>query len=306
MSQSKPAQMRALRLHPDKTLTVDSIPTPTPSPTQHLLRVHTTALTTSENLWTETLARPLPIPGHDVCGTILSAPSSHPSPFKPGDCVYGLLSFSRDGAAAEYTLAEPEELALAPESLDYGQAAAMPLSALTTRQALFVHAPSEGRKADSVLVLGASGGVGVMAVQIAQAKGMRVAATCGVGNMEFVKGLGAHEVFDYRGDVEGKFDLVLDCVGVEARRKVWRNVKEGGVLVSVAAPIGEGEGGGRKGKFFVVEPSGGQLRELGELVEGGGLKPVVFKRFGLEDGVRAFEELGRGHMVGKIVIEVGS
>lgn len=298
--------MFALRLQSPATLAIDSsVPIPVPSPTQHLIRVHATAITTNELTWSETVARSLPIPGHDVCGTILSSPSSGSSKFNVGDEVYGLVSFSRDGGAAQYTVAEPEELALKPQNLSSIEAATIPLSALTAWQALFVHA--QAKEGCSVLILGGSGGVGVMAVQLARAKKLQVTATCGARNATFVKDLGAQSVIDYAvngGEVGGKFDVVLDCIGFEARRKAWQNVKGGGTLVSVAAPMNEGEDRGGKGLFFIVEPNGEQVEELRDFIDKGSLKPVVDSVLGLRDGKQAFDELAKGHARGKIVLEI--
>ena len=297
--------MLALRLKSAATLAIDSsVEIPKPSPTQHLIRVHACAITANELTWPETVARSLPVPGHDICGTVISSTSGGSSRFNAGDEVYGLTS-SRDGGAAQYTVAEPEELALKPRNLSSIQCATIPLSALTAWQALFVQAQIQD--GGSVLILGGSGGVGVMAVQLARAKGMQITATCGARSVMFVKELGAHSVIDYAingGEVKGEFDVVLDCVGVKARAKAWRNVKSGGTLVSVAAPIEEGEGGDVKGLFFIVEPSGGQLEELRGLIEGGKLRPVVDSVHGLSDGKKAFEELAKGHARGKIVLEI--
>ena len=108
---TKPTTMRALRLQKPSTLLIDaSTPIPTPSPTQYLLRVHATAITANELTWPETLGQESSIPGHDVCGTVVSAAAavaeiSFPR-FNIGDEINALTSFSRDGAAAEYVLAD--------------------------------------------------------------------------------------------------------------------------------------------------------------------------------------------------------
>ncbi|KAL8827960.1 MAG: hypothetical protein Q9191_002866 [Dirinaria sp. TL-2023a] len=298
--------MLALQLQSAATLTIDSsVETPQLSPTQYLIRVHACAITANELTWPETVARSLPIPGHDVCGTVISPPSDGSLKFNLGDEVYGLTSFSRDGGAAQYAVAEPEELAPKPRNLTSIECATIPLSLLTAWQALIVHAKI--KDGGSVLILGGSGGVGVMAVQLARAKGMQVTTTCGERSIAFVKELGAHSVIDYvidGGDVKGEFDVVLDCVGVRARSKAWRNVKSGGTLVSVAMPIEEGEGGEANGLFFIVEPNGGQLEGLRDLIEGGKLRPVVDSVYPLQDGEKAFEELAKGHARGKIVLEI--
>ena len=227
--------------------------------------------------------------------------------FNIGDEVTALVSFSRDGAAAEYVVAEGDELARKPQCLTHVEAAAVPLSFLTAWQALFTHARAEPEQ--SILILGAAGGVGVMAVQLARWMGMsRIAGTCSAKNADFVRGLGASEVVDYSCEkVEGGFDVVLDCVGGKARDEGWRNVKIGGTLVSVAAPIQEDmkvRFPGVISIFFIVEPNGVQLEKAAELIENGKLRPVVDRIFPLKEGAEAFAVLGERHTRGKIVLEV--
>ena len=304
--------MRALHFQPTSTLTLSTTTLiPKPSPTQYLIRVRAAAITADELTWTETLARPKPIPAHDVCGTVVETPSLFSAivipNFKIGDEVTALVSFSRDGAAAEYVVAEVDEVARKPQKLTDVEAAAVPLSFLTAWQALFTHAHAEPEQ--SILILGAAGGVGVMAVQLARWKGMsRITGTCSAKNADFVRELGASEVVDYSSEkVEGSFDVVLDCVGGKARDECWRNVKMGGALVSVAAPIQEDmrtRYPGVRSEFFVVEPNGGQLEKAVELIDKGELRPVVDRVFPLEDGAKAFAVLGERHTRGKIVLEV--
>ena len=159
------------------------------------------------------------------------------------------------------------------------------------------------------MILGASGGVGLIAVQIARWLDMKsVVGTCSASNSEFVQGLGAHKVFDYSSEkVEGVFDVVLDCVGGRARDECLGNVKEGGILVSVAEPISEASRTrltGVKCVFFIVEPDGAQLAEACKLIEQGCLRPMVGRIFSLDNGKEAFAVLGERHTRGKIVLEV--
>ena len=221
--------------------------------------------------------------------------------------MIALTSFSRDGAAAEYIVAEPDELAPKPQSLSNVEAAAIPLSFLTAWQALFTHAQATSDR--DILILGAAGGVGVMAVQLAGWSGMkRITATCSARNSEFVRGLGADAVVDYSCQkVEGVFDIVLDCVGGKARDACWQNVKDGGILVSVAEPVPEQMKTRSEGVnciFFIVEPNGAQLTKAGDLIEIGKLRPVVDRVFTLEDAAEAFTVLERRHTRGKIVLKL--
>ena len=305
--------MRALHLHPPSTLTLSTTTSiPSPSPTQYLIRVHATSITANELTWAETLRRPSPIPGHDVCGTIVSTPNGISPRFHNGDEVFALTSFSRDGAAAEYVVAEDQELAPKPRNLTSSASAAVPLSVLTAWQALFVHAGLDQMEGEdvSVLVLGAAGGVGVMAVQLARRHCVRrLVGTCSGRNREFVNGLGADEVVDYtKGErVEGKFDIVLDCVGGSAQDECWGNVADGGILVSVATPLPEErkrEWPKVRSVFFVVEPHGEQLGILRGLFEKEMLRAFVDQMFPLDEGQAAFDLLAKGHTRGKIILNL--
>ena len=309
--------MRALHLQQPPSTTIalhTDTSTPAPSPTQYLIRVHAAAITADELTWTETLARPSPIPAHDVCGTVVSTPSSPSSTaiprFNIGDEVIALTSFSRDGAAAEYVVADADELARKPHNLTEVEAAAVPLSFLTAWQALFTHARVHASQ--SVLILGAAGGVGTVAVQLARwySDTGTVAGTCSAKNAEFVRSLGAHVVVDYESEkVEGTFDVVLDCVGGKAREECWRNVKMGGTVVSVAAPFSSSEEKTRsdgvvKCIFFIVKPSGAELAKAADLIEKGVLRPVIDRVFPLDEGADAFDVLGKRHARGKIILKL--
>lgn len=313
-----PETMQALRLHPDSFPYFEDAPVPLPSSDQILLRVSATAITRSELTWGETLSRPLPIPGHDVSGTIISAPPT--SKFKPGDEVFGLLAFNRDGAAAEYAIALEDELCLKPKSVSHEQAAALPLSALTAWQALFQH--SQLKKGMRLLITAASGGVGIMAVQIAQWAGAYVIGTCSSRNTSYLNQLGVNLVLDY-GDGyferwvqkveenpnEGSVDLVLDCIGGKTLRTCLTVAKRGGAVLSVAEPIKEDwpEVKARladniKTTFFVVKPDGTTLAKIQELIDQGAVQAVVDRVWELSHGREAFELLERGHVRGKIVL----
>lgn len=208
--------------------------TPRPNPSQYLLKVQTTSLTRNELTWPEVLSpsRPEPaIPGHDICGIVLSTPQTDEHcmrgpKFKVGDEVFGLLAFDRDGGAADCVLALEEELAFKPRNVSAAVSCAVPLSGLSAWQAFFGQAGLtevanrgqgeaervaegkgglvEGRKPMRVLITNASGGVGVQAVQLLRSQTLFgtqkfwICGTCSGRNEGFVKGeLGADEVIDY-------------------------------------------------------------------------------------------------------------
>ena len=292
-------------------------PVPGPSTRGYVIRVHCTAITTAELTWPSVTSCSSPIPGHDHSGTVVSAPTaaSGMATFKPGDEVFALTAFNRDGSAAEYVYASEQELARKPSNVSYEQAACIPLSALTAWQAFYTH--GKLRTNSNVLILGATGGVGVMAVQIAKhytAHGGKVSATCGTKNMDFVRNLGADEVFDYsqgsRGLEGKKFDFILDTVGGGWQSDAWEWVEDGGWLISVHSPLDEGKQRKKasrvKSLYFIVEPDAVALGEIADLVEQGKLRGIVDSIFPLEEGVKAFEKLNGGHVRGKVVLKVAN
>lgn len=318
-----PETIRTL-LHNTKTheLSLTSLPAPS-DPQLILLKVHTTSLTSGELLWTEALHPDTPVPGFDVAGTVISAPSN--SKFKLGDSVYALTSFSRAGAARELQLALETELALKPASLSWEEAASVPLSALTAWQCLFVHGglkepnEDEAAKGVRVLITAASGGVGVWVVQLARLAGAYVVATCGPSNVKFVHGLGADEVLDYSKtnlkewvaeDLENRrFDVVIDCKGGDVLEEAWTAVKSGGFFDSVAEPVDKakptkGVADGIRTKWFIVEQDGEQLAKISSLIETGKVKAVLDSVFALDDWEKAFERLNGGHARGKVVLKI--
>src|ERR671939_1600107 len=178
-----------------------------------------------------------PLIGSDVAG-VVEAVGEDVSRFRPGDEVFGI----GEGSLAEYARAREDKLAPKPENLSFEQAAAVPVSGLTALQALRDH----GRVApeQEVLIIGASGGVGTFAVQIAKAFGARVTGVCSTQKVEMVRSIGADHVIDYRHEdfAEGdkRYDVVLDIGGNSTLARLRRALASQGVLVIVG-----GEGGGR-------------------------------------------------------------
>lgn len=248
--------MRALR-HCKDGLKIVIAPVPTPGPKDVLIQVHATAITRGELEWPESIQRQDPIPGHDVAGTIESI-GAEVTKFKKGDEVFGLISFSRDGAAAEYVLAAEKELALRPPQLLFEQAAAISLSSLTVWQTFFDHLNAE--EGQRILITGAGGGVGVMLVQIGHWAKLKISATCSAAKSDLVRSLGAVEIFDYTktsmGDLPNDYDAVVDCVGGETLKGSFYRLKQGGKLISLVRPLEEAETAQRPdvmAKFFIVE-----------------------------------------------------
>jgi NADPH:quinone reductase-like Zn-dependent oxidoreductase len=241
--------MRALRLYP-QGLMVEDVALPEPGPGDVLVRVQAAAITRDELTWP---GDRLPaIPSYELAGVVEGS----------GDEVIALTSFDRDGVAADYAVVSEDLLAPKPSGLSYEQAAALPMPALTAWQALVVHGRLEA--GERVLITGARGGVGHVAVQLVEALG---GALVGEGE---------------------PCDLLFDTVGGDV---LARSADEAGRVVTIAA---ETPGA----TYFVVEPNGAQLASMPELV------PEVDSVFALEDFSAAFERTEARGKHGKVVLRV--
>ena len=225
-----------------------------------------------------------------------------------GDAVYGLVDFYHDGAAAEYVTIPARDLAKRPASVDDVHAAAMPLSALTAWQALVEQANLE--TGQRVLIHGGAGGVGAFAVQLAHALGADVYATASRRDLDFVRGLGADAVIDYRSqpfeDVAHDVDLVVDTVGGETLTRSLPGLRRGGTLVTLPAPPPRdlAKANGVRVVFFIVEPDRAELEVLAHLASDGSLRAEVARVYPLSCARAAYEFGLTGHPRGKVVVRV--
>lgn len=253
------------------------------------------------------------VPGFDVAGEVAEV-GPGVAGFTVGERVHARLAGLGGGGCAEYVLAGPEVLAPIPDGLDVGEAAAMPLAGQTALQGLRDYAglPMEGATA-RVLVVGASGGVGHLGVQIARAAGATVVGVCSARNAALVASLGAHEVIDYaapdpyRG--QAPFDIVLDCVGSTVGPWLPLLAPGGHLLCTTPGPalllrsLANGLSG-RKVHGVMLKSNAADLRALDGLVEAGKLRVVVDSRHPLADLRAAWERSISGRATGKIVVEV--
>jgi NADPH:quinone reductase-like Zn-dependent oxidoreductase len=307
--------MTALRAHRKggpEVLVVERAPVPAPAAGEVLVSVHAAAITFDELTWDETWTRdgasrtPV-IPSHEVSG-VVSEIGSGVADFKPGDGVYGLIEFDRDGAAAEFVAVPATDLAAKPSTVSHTLTAALPLAGLTAWQALVDHAGVQ--PGEAVLVHGGAGGVGAFTVQLAALLGARVTATVRSDAHELVNGFGAARVIDVRTeafDETGAYDVVIDTVGGETLDRSFGVLRRGGRLVSVSAPppAGKADEYGVTATFFIVAPNRDQLAELAALVDSGRLRVEIAERFPLDRGREAFESGRRsGRRAGKTVIVV--
>jgi len=233
--------------------------------------------------------------------------------FAPGDRVFGMPRFPREAAAyAEYVTSPSRQLARIPEGLSDVEAAALPLAGLTAWQAL-VETARVG-PGTRVLVLGAAGGVGHLAVQVAKARGADVLGTARPEKHAFLASLGADEAVDYTtGPLAGRVgdvDVVFDLVGPEAAEAALPTLHDDGVLVTAASgsglgPLRDAAAGRVRVIGILVEPDRAGLESLAALVAEGRLRPHVAETFPLADAARAHERGETGRTQGKLVLTVG-
>jgi NADPH:quinone reductase-like Zn-dependent oxidoreductase len=247
--------------------------------------------------------------GWDISGVVEDVGPGVAS-FAVGDEVYGMVRFPEEGRAyAQYVAAPAGDLAIKPKSLTHAEAAAVPLVALTSWQALFDAADLQ--PGQRVLIHAAAGGVGHVAVQLARWKGAHVVGTASAAKADFVRSLGAHEVVDYTaGPFEERVapvDVVLDSLAGEVQERSLSVLKPGGILVSIlglTASEARAQELGVRMTRILVHTGTDQLARISRLIDAGELRPVVAATFPLAAAAAAHRASETHHTAGKIVLEV--
>jgi NADPH:quinone reductase-like Zn-dependent oxidoreductase len=256
--------------------------------------------------------------GSDVAGQV-EAVGKNVSAFQPGDEVFASSFGHGNGALAEYVSISDELVVLKPANLSFVQAAAVPLAALTALQGL----RDQGRiePGHKVLIIGASGGVGTFAVQIAKVFGAEVTGVCSTRNVDLVKSLGADHVIDYTQEDSTqsglRYDLILQLAGTRSASDCRRSLTARGTLV-IASGESDGHWIGPVGRIiralllspfvsqkltsFNVKPNGPDLQTLKELIEAGEVTPVIDRTYPLTEVPDAIRYLEEGHSQGKVVV----
>ncbi len=287
---------------------------PEPKADEVLVKVHVAAVNPAD--WKirdgmgERFGFKLPlILGGDIAGTV-EAVGDRVENFKQGEAVYGMTVSSLSGGYAEYAIAKVDTIALKPESLSFEDAAAIPIGALTAWQAMFDLANlSSGQR---ILITGASGGVGSMAIQLAKAKGAIVIGTASGKNEQFVRDLGADEFVDYTAqpfeEVVKDVDVVFDTVGGNTLERAFQTLKKGGFLVASAQTPSEEKAQqlGVEAAWVFCKPNAGQLAEINQLIEEGKLKVHIETVLPLTEVKKAHQLSESGRTRGKIVLQVGA
>lgn len=294
---------------------------PKPGPNDVLVQVHAASVNPKDWKLNYNIARasrpaiPVarrlpPLFGDDLAGTVI-AKGSKVIDLDIGDAVYGMDMRLRTASLAEQTLISRKRIARMPKGLSFEEAASMPLAAQTALQGF---RKGHAGKGSQVLIIGASGGVGTFAVQIAKSQGMHVTAVCSGRNEAFVRELGADEVIDYtKGDYRqsaGPFDMVFDVTSYETPRTCEKLLKPEGWFIStggqgvsmLATPFYRLRG--QNADSVVVESWTRDLDILSAMVEAGELRPIIDSEFPLSDAQGAYDRNRSGRCRGKVVIKV--
>jgi len=305
--------MRAVRFHdygPSSTLVVDEVPRPAPAEGELLVRVRAAGVNAIDwKFRAGYLQAYMPLelphtPGLDVAG-IVEQVGQGVSGYSAGDAVFGRGS----GTYAEYAVVPTATIAHKPSGVTFEQAATLPIGGVTAWVGLFDAGHLEAGQ--RVLVHGAAGGVGSLAVQLAHWKGASVIATTSTANLAYVKSLGADEIIDYSAvkfeEVVHDVDVVYDAVGGDVTDRSWGVLKQGGILVVVAGapdPETAAQHGVRTSSAQPPAVTTPILEELARLVESGAVIAPVGPIFPLTGAAEAHAASETGHGRGRIVLQV--
>ncbi|MEH7589892.1 NADP-dependent oxidoreductase [Priestia megaterium] len=330
--------MKAIRQHEfggPEVLRYEEAPFPELKPGEVLVRVHAVGINPPDWYlregykdlppeWQPAVSFPL-ILGSDMSG-VVEAVATDVQGFSIGDEVFGMVRFPSMGesaAYAEYVTAPASDLALKPAGIDHVHAAGAPMAGLTGWQFLIELGHNEANpfqpeshrplplNGKTVLVNGAAGGVGHLAVQLAKWKGAHVIAVASGKHESFLRELGADEFIDYTKsppeDIAHDVDLVLDTLGGPTTGRFLRTLKRGGSLFPVFIGFSDAEEAAKLGvtvSMTQVRSNGPQLVELGRLLDAGTVRVAIDSTFPLADAREAHERAARGHIQGKIVLTV--
>ncbi len=303
-------QMRVIRFHEyggSEKLILETIPRPVPKANEVLIKVHFAGVNPVDwklraGFLKDYMPLQLPfIPGIDVSGTIEELGPGVRT-LKKGQAIFGVAK----GAYAEYAIASASDVTAKPDSVSFELAATLPVGALTAWQTV----EDAGIKAaQTVVVQGAAGGVGLFAVQFARMKGARVTGTASAANQEFVKSIGAERFVDYtKGSLDAEIkdaDVVIDTVGGETLERSYGLLGKGGVLVTMAGQVSEEKARARGVK--AVHSNRGpteKLKMIGEMAAAGTLRAEVGRIFPLAEAGAAQDLSQARHGRGRIVLRV--
>jgi NADPH:quinone reductase-like Zn-dependent oxidoreductase len=308
--------MKAVRIHEYggvEVLKFEDAPIPDPGPGEVLIQVNASTVNPFDCAARSgyldayfSYSFPL-ILGTDISG-VVSALGDGVTQFVPGDAVFTRAGVFRDGANAQYALAYAAEVAMKPTTVDDFQAAALPHVTLTAWQGLYEYAALEAGQ--RVLIHGAAGGVGHVAIQLAKLRGAHVIGTGSLG-VGLLADLGVDEVINYADtafdEVVSGVDVVFDLIGGETQERSWKVLKPGGILLATVQPPSPekaAEFGVRAEMIASAPPLGETLTQVAALVDGGELRATIADVMPLSAIAQAHELIQGGHVHGKIVLAV--
>lgn len=297
-----------------EVLTVVEVDRPTLGPTDVLVQVHAAGVNPTDWMHRATglyLGTPPFVLGWDVSG-VVEATGTGVTLLKPGDEVFGMLDYPRGaGAYAEYVAAPSRNFARKPAGIDHVRAAALPVAALTSWQALVDTADLQ--PGQRVLIHAAAGGVGHLAVQIAKARGAHVIGTASAPKHDFVRALGADDVIDYTqtdfAEAVRDVDVVLDAVGGDYGLRSLRTLRPGGILVAIVFSQAENIESAAKERdvrleYLTVEADHAGMKAIAELVDKGLLRTEIESALPLEQAAEAHRRGETRRTTGKLVLTV--
>jgi NADPH:quinone reductase-like Zn-dependent oxidoreductase len=288
-------------------ISLEDLPYPNAADNDVIVQVHAAGFIRTELEWTRTWTdragrdRTPSVLGHELSGVVVEL-GYGTTGLTVGQRVFGLTDWARDGSLAEYTAVEARNLAPLPADVDHVEAAAVSISGLTAWQGLFDHARLT--TGQTVLIHGAAGGVGSIAVQLAHEVGAVVIGTGRTADRETAMALGAYAFLDLGAEEledAGAVDVVFDVIGGEILERSAALVRAGGTLVTITdTPKVQPKNG--RAIFFVVEPDRSRLAELAERLRDGTLKPNVGAVLPLAEAPAAFAPNRR--TPGKTIIRI--
>jgi NADPH:quinone reductase-like Zn-dependent oxidoreductase len=318
--------MKAIRINKfggPEVMKLEEIERPVPKPDEILIKVYASGVNAVDwvvrqggnDFLKPLLTLPMTL-GWDAAGVVEEI-GTEVTGFKPGDAVYGIPNFpGNQGSYAEYLAAKASQFAIKPSKVSFNEAAGIPLAGLTAWTGIFEHGKLKGGQ--RILILGASGGVGSLAVQFAKAKGAFVIGVASTQNLSYLKELGADEVIDYKTqrfeDLLRDMDVVFDAAphrDNNERMRCVKVLKEGGIMVStnVDFPFNEEVKDAlvqkqATGELDVVQMRQDWLQEMAELVDEGKVKISISKVYPLEQVAAAHRESETWHVRGKLILEI--
>ncbi|KAF0316004.1 alcohol dehydrogenase zinc-binding domain protein [Colletotrichum asianum] len=302
----KSIQVLGLASSPE-IVTTTSLPKPIPNSSEILIRVHAAGITAPNSS------------GHELSGTVAALGPTYPGPLRLNQPVFAFIAADRGGGGqAEYVVCLIDEAAPKTTSISHEAAAALPIPLLTAWEGIIVRGKVEPRM--KVLVTGAGGAVGSIAVQIAARSGAEVVALASSRSEEKVRGLGAREVVDYNDESRSAeitgVNVVFDTVGGDLLGKSWEVVSPDGMIITVGDPApqwafgrGPAEEAGRypdvRYEYFIVSPNVGALSEAAGMIDAGLIEVLRVEVFSFDEAGQAWEYAGKRGRDGKAVITFG-